>query len=100
MLDPRNKDRREADLSKVGTGNRVGHAGHGHLFLARLSGSLARCRKRVRVRDLRAARLSVALQMRNLRQNSVPPPPLEDERRPLSTTGEARKGERLLSEWM
>ena len=38
------------------------------------------------------ARLSVAPQVQNLQRNLVPHPPLEDERRPLPSWGEAEMG--------
>jgi hypothetical protein len=57
------------------------------------SGSLAPRGERVRVRDICAARLSVA--PHGISETLVPHPTLEDERRPLPTGGEAISGEGL-----
>jgi hypothetical protein len=54
------------------------------------SNSLSLCRERVRVRDICAAQLPGAPHILAARElGKVPHPPLEDERRPLPTQGEA-----------
>jgi hypothetical protein len=60
------------------------------------SNSLSRCRERVRVRDICVARSSDAPHILSREElGKVPHPPLEDERRPLPTQGEAIRKERL-----
>jgi hypothetical protein len=61
---------------------------------SRFSNSLARCRERVRVRDICAAQLPGAPHITQ-ESGKVPHPPLEDERRPLPTQGEAIIGEAI-----
>jgi putative membrane protein insertion efficiency factor len=62
----------------------------GHGFDPVRRGSLAPRGERVRVRDDCAARLSVAPHILESSENLVPHPPLEDERRPLPSWGEAK----------
>jgi hypothetical protein len=60
------------------------------------SNSLSRCRERVRVRDICAAQLPGAPHLLTARKlGKVPHPPLEDERRPLPTQGEAIIGDAI-----
>jgi hypothetical protein len=64
--------------------------------LSLFSNSLSLCRERVRVRDICAAQLSGAPHILGARKlGKVPHPPLEDERRPLPTEGEAIRGEAI-----
>jgi len=66
--------------------------------LSLFSNSLSLCRERVRVRDICAAHLSEAPHILAARESGkVPHPPLDDERRPLPTQGEAIRGEAIAS---
>ena len=69
--------------------------------LSLFSNSLSLCRERVRVRDICAAQLSGAPHIRRTTKlGKVPHPPLEDERRPLPTQGEAIRGEAISSDFL